>query len=168
MRKKKKIVSLMLSMVLCLSMCMQVSAKEEVYTLSPTPPAISGIEPQGANPPSSGADTHDLSVSSYNYQVADMGYRVYTSKWLTGASSISISVSNWNLIKEYHGATNNQLTLRVYNSRKKQVDSETITISDGSGSVTFSGLTSTSKYYVCFEVPTNSNRYSFDGFIYSE
>ena len=83
MRKKKGIVSLMLSLVLCLSMCMQVSAKEEVYTLSPTPTAISEIEPQGANPPSGFADTHDLSVSDYNYQVTNIGYRVYTSKWLT-------------------------------------------------------------------------------------
>ena len=166
MRKKKGIVSLMLSLVLCLSMCMQVSAKEEVYTLSPTPPAISEIEPQGANPPSGFADTHDLSVSDYNYQVTNIGYRVYTSKWLTGVSSIKISVSNWKLLEEYHGATNNQLTLRVYNSSKKLVDSETITIYSGSGSATFSGLSSTSKYYVCFEVPTNSNRYSFDGSIY--
>lgn len=116
MRKKKGIVSLMLSLVLCLSMCMQVSAKEEVYTLSPTPPAISEIEPQGANPPSGFADTHDLSVSDYNYQVTNIGYRVYTSKWLTGVSSIKISVSNWKLLEEYHGATKDQLTLRVYNS----------------------------------------------------
>lgn len=168
MRNKKGIVSLMLSLVLCLAMCMPVSAKEEVYTLSPTPPAISGVETRGANPPTIFADTHDLSVSGYNYQVTDMGYQVFTSKWLTGASSIKISVSNWTLIKQYHGATSNQLTLKVYNSSKKLVDSKTITISSGSGSATFTGLTSSSKYYICFEVPTNSNRYSFDGSIYKK
>ena len=165
MCKKKGIISLMLSLVLCLSMCMQVSASEEVYTLSPTPPAISEVETRGANPPSSSADIHDLSVSDYNYQVTNMGYQVFTSKWITGASSISISVSNWNLIEEYHGATKDKLTLKVYNSSKKLVDSKTITISSGVGSASFKNLTSKSKYYICFEVPTNSNRYSFDGAI---
>lgn len=142
-----------------------ISERRGLYFISDSP-AISEIEPQGANPPSGFADTHDLSVSDYNYQVTNIGYRVYTSKWLTGVSSIKISVSNWKLLEEYHGATKDQLTLRVYNSSKKLVDSKTITIYSGSGSATFSGLSSTSKYYVCFEVPTNSNRYSFDGSIY--
>lgn len=163
---KKSIISLMLALVLCIGMGVQVSASENVYTLSPTPPPTSsGIEIRGANPPSSGADIHDLSVSPYNYQVTNMGYQVFTSKWIKGASSIKISVSNWNLIESYIGATNNKLTLKVYNSKKKLVDSKTITISSGVGSATFSGLTSSSKYYICFEVPTNSNRYSFDGTI---
>ncbi|MCH5263259.1 MAG: hypothetical protein J1F42_10125 [Lachnospiraceae bacterium] len=166
MRKKKGLVSLMLSLVLCMAMCMPVSASEGVDTLSPTPPAAaSEVEPRGANPPSSSADTHDLSVSSYSYQVTDMGYQVFTSKWITGASSIKITVSDWELLKEYTGAKKNELTLKVYNSSKKLVTSETITISDQSGSATLSGLTSTSKYYVCFEVPTNGNRYSFNGTI---
>ena len=165
MRKKKGIVSLMLSLVLCLAMCMSVSAKEEVYTLSPTPPAISGVETRGANPPANSADTHDLSVSEYNYQVTKIGYQVFTSKWLTGADSIKISVSNWDTIDEHPGATKNELTLKVYNSSKKLVESKTITISSGSGSATFKDLTSSSKYYICFEVPTNSNTYSFNGTI---
>lgn len=165
MRRKKGIISLMLSLVLCIAMCMQVSASEEVYTLSPTPPTASGIEARGKNPPSGSAGTHNLSDSSYSYEVTDMGARVYTNKWITGASSIKISVADWKLIEEYHGATNDQLTLEVYDSNKKLVDSETITISKESASATFTGLTSTAKYYIGFRVPLNSNRYSFNGTI---
>lgn len=166
---KKSIASLLLVLVLCMCASTQVFASEMVYTLSPTPPyASSEIMPKGAKPPSSSADLHDLSVSSYSYQVEDMGYQVFTSKWLKGASSIKISVSNWKLKKMYNGATNNELTLKVYNSKKKLVDSQTITIDREVGSATFSGLTSSAKYYICFEVPTNGNRYSFNGTISEE
>lgn len=166
MCKKKGFISLMLSIVLCVAMCMPVAASEGVDTLVPVPPATAfEIGTRGADPPSSRADIHDLSVSAYNYQVTDMGYRVYSGKWLTGASSIDVSVENWNLIKEYHGATNNKLTIRIYDSSKKQVASDTIFIYYGGGSTSFTGLTATANYYVCVEVPTNGNRYSFNGTI---
>ena len=121
---KKRIVIFILTFVLCMIMGVSVFAGEKNNVLSSNPPSeltvINNIK-KGKNPPAKKADTHDLSVSNYNYQVSDMGYRVYTSKWLKGASSIKISVSNWKLIDSYKGATNNKLTVRVYNSKKKEV-----------------------------------------------
>ncbi len=166
MRKMKGTISLVLSMVLCLTMCMPLSANEGCDILSPTPPvAASEISPRGANPPASSADIHDLSTSAYNYQVLDVGYQVFSSKWITGASSIQVTVNNWKLLEYYIGATSNKVTISVYNSRKELVDSDTITIYDKSGLTYLSGLTETEKYYVGVQVPTNGNRYKFNGTI---
>lgn len=162
---KKNIVSFMLSLILCFSMSIPVSAKENVYILSQDSPSTSEIETRGANPPSSRADTHDLSISDYNYQVSDIGYKVFTSKFLTGVTSLKITVTDWKLTQSYTGAKNNELTLNIYDSKKNLITSKTITISENKGSATFTGLSATSKYYICFEVPTNSNRYSFSGVI---
>lgn len=159
-----------MSLALCLSASMSLSAAtSQVDTLISTPPTSSenAIQARGSSAPSSSADIHNLSVSSYEYQAEDMGYRIYTSKWITGASKIKVTVRDWKLLESYKGATNNQLTIRVYNSSKKQVTSKTITISSSSGSATLNGLNASSKYYVCFEVPTNGNRYSYNGKISS-
>lgn len=142
-------------------------ASNEVYTLQPYPPSSSVITIQGANPPTRGADIHNLSVSSYNYQVQKVGYRVYTSKWLTGAKKINVYIYNWAFWDHYISATDDEVTVIVFNSKKKRVASKKITIRSSSGKATLSGLSSSSKYYVCFEVPTNGNTYKFDGFISS-
>ncbi len=162
----KKLLSVALSVIMVLGMGTSTLAAGDIDILTPIPPSPIGVgvQPYGANPPSSGADVHNLSISKYNYQVEDVGYRVYTSKWLTGASSIYVLVDNWTILKEY-GGTNNKVTIRVFNSSKQEVTSKEITIFNGYGSATLRGLSSTGKYYVCFEVPTNSNRYSFNGHI---
>ncbi|MDK2964997.1 hypothetical protein [Lacrimispora sp.] len=158
----KKLLSVALAAIMVLGMSTSVFAAENRDVLTPIPPSSIGIQPDGAKPPSSSADIHNLSVFEYNYQVEDVGYRVYTSKWLTGASSMDVLVDNWTILESY-GGTSNIVTVRVFNSSKKEVTSKKITISHGYGTATFTGLTSSAKYYVCFEVPTNSNRYSFDG-----
>lgn len=147
-----------------------VHASGVVHTLQDTPPAMvedGGITLYGANPPKGSADIHDLSISDYEYQVSDVGAAVYTSKWIKGASTIHVTAENWTLLESYHGATNNKLTVTVYDSDKDYVNSTTITIDStfrfGSGDIT--GLNSTEKYYVRFSVPLNSNRYSFNGAI---
>lgn len=170
MRKNLLSKILATTMALCLSTSINLSAAtSQMDTLVNTPPTSSQdiIQTRGSSAPSSKADIHDLSVSSYEYQALDMGYRIYTSKWITGATKIKITVKNWSLLESYYGATNNKLTLRVYNSSKKQVTSKTITISSSSGSATLTDLSKSSKYYVCFEVPTNGNRYSYNGTISS-
>ncbi|WP_077612374.1 hypothetical protein [Clostridium sp. Marseille-P2415] len=164
MLKLKKIVVVLLSLAMLFSTSISAFAAGTPDTLSPYPPTYSGIVLDGANPPSSGADIHNLSVSSYSYQAKDFGYRIYTSKWLTGSKTMNVTVKDWKLIKEY-GGTKDELTIRIFNSSKKEVKSQTITISGDVGSASFSGLSASAKYYVCFEVPTNSNRYSFNGSI---
>lgn len=108
------------------------------------------------------------SVSDYNYQVLDVGYRVFTDKWLTGVSSMKVTVENWEILEEYAG-TNDEVTISVckHGFWGDTCDSQTITgLSEGdSDYVTFSGLDSSTKYYVRFEVPTNGNRYKFNGTI---
>lgn len=167
---KAKIVNYIFSFLFACVLLLQATipsfAAENVDYLSPFPPSTaSEYSLQGMNPPSKLADVHDLSVSDYNYQVSDMGYRVYTSKWLTGASSYTVAVTDWNLITSYPNATNNKLTVRIFNEKKKEVCSKTIIIAGTVDYATLSGLSSSSKYYVCFETPTNSNRYSFNGWI---
>lgn len=189
MRKSKKMVSIMLAMVCIFSVTSTSFAfsnsdviklsevppsksylkDNEVNILSETPPSESSsgdIVLYGSKPPSKNASVHNLSRSAYSYEAVDMGYRLYTNKWLTGSTSLSIDVYGWELLN-YHGGTGNKLTLRVYDSSDKQVASKTITIDNwdsvGSGYAYFSGLSSSSKYYVCFEVPTNGNRYTYRG-----
>lgn len=128
---------------------------------------------RGAKKPSSSAATVNLTQNSYSYDVTSIGYRVYTNKWITGASSINISVLDWKLIEEHPGAEKSKLTIAVYDSSDKVVAKNTMEISwahdnTGHGSMTLDGLNPNLRYYVLFEVPTNSNRYSFNGTIEME
>lgn len=128
----------------------------------------SEISLYGPNPPGSGASTHDLSESPYNYQVAEVGYRVFTDKWLTGVSSMKVTVNDWKLIEQYAG-TSDEVTISVCKSGffGATCESKKITgLVEGSGDdVTFTNLSSSTKYYVRFEVPTNGNKYKFKGTI---
>ena len=165
----KRVKILIVAVVILLLVPMkQVYASEQVYTLQNIPPELCEENERvvyGRKPPKSSADTHDLSISAYAYQVEDVGAAVYTSKWLTGASSIHVFVENWTLLKSSIGATDDQVTVTVYDTDKKRVNSVTITIDErflqGSGDIT--GLDSSKKYYVRFSVPQNENRYSFNG-----
>ena len=125
---------------------------------------------KGSKKPSSNAGTVNLTQNSYEYDVTNIGYRVYTNKWITGASTIKISVGDWKLIEEYIGAEKSKLTISVYDSNDMVVAKNTMTITwgqdgTGYGNMTLNGLNEGLKYYVLFEVPTNSNRYSFNGTI---
>jgi hypothetical protein len=70
-------------------------------------------------------------------------------------------------VNEFYGGTSNQLTVSVMNSSGSVVTSKTITFASGynSANISLSGLSSTTNYYVKFSVPTNGNKYSFDGTI---
>lgn len=172
MKISTKLLALILTFLALVSPTINVYASEERYSLQTTPPALNhegGISVYGSNPPSSGADIHNLSISAYSYQVERIGAALYTSKWMTGASSIHISVEDWTLETYNPGATNNRLTVSVYDSKKNFVASTTIII-DGRflvGSGDIDGLDSSQKYYVRFSVPTNGNIYSFYGDISS-
>lgn len=120
---------------------------------------------RGSKKPSASASVHKLSVNNYNYQLTDFGYKLYTDKWLTSSSGkIRVSLSNFKTIKEYSGATKNQITFRLYDS-SGLVTSSKKTVVSSSASASFSNIKSGKKYYVAFEVPTNGNRYSGKGYI---
>lgn len=142
-----------------------------VDTLIPTPPVSSGnignggISVYGEKPPGSSAEVHNISISAYNYQVEKVGAQVYTSKLIKGKASMKITVENWKRLPGGGTGTNNELTLTVYKSDGTKVKSKTITISNKKGSHTFTGLNSSTKYYVKFSVPQNTNTYSFNGSI---
>lgn len=120
---------------------------------------------KGSKKPGANASVHDLSVSNYNYQLTDFGFRLYTDKWLTSDSGkIKVSLSNFKTIEEHTGAIKNKITFRLYDS-SGLVSSSEKTVSKGSASATFSNIKSGKKYYVAFEVPTNGNRYSGKGYI---
>lgn len=168
---KKVVTTVLLSSALLFNPVVLLNSQAKASTVNElisAPPSESentgGIQPYGAKPPASGASTHDLSISAYNYQVEKVGAQVYTDKFLKGKTTMNVSVKNWKLIVAYAG-TSNQVTVTVYNSSGKKVDSNTITIKNNTGSTSFSGLSKTTKYYVKFSVPLNSNTYSFDGSI---
>ena len=119
---------------------------------------------RGSERPSNSASVHNLSKSSYSYKVNEIGAQVFTNSWLTGKDTMNVSISNWKILQNF-GGTNDKVTVYLYNSSNRIVDSEEVTIKNGSGSVEFKGLNSSSKYYICFSVPLNSNKYSFSGTI---
>lgn len=138
------------------------SDSEIVDELVPTPPVSQ--EFYGAKPPSSSADTHDLSKSAYNYQVERVGAQVYTSKFLTGKTSMTVTVKNWSVEAKDDIYATNELTVLVYDAdTKKSVGKKLITIAGGEGSHTFTGLSSSKKYYIEFSVFTSGYKYSFNG-----
>lgn len=169
MKNLKKVRSL-LSMLIALAMIFTTGitclAKDDVHTLITTPPSTQssgGITTQGSSAPGSKASTHDLTVNNYNYQVQEVGAQVYTDKWLTGATSIKVTVNNWTKTTN-GGSTLNRLTIYVINSKGKVISSQQIDPTT-TNSVTLTGLTASAKYYVKFAVPTNGNKFSFDGTI---
>lgn len=120
---------------------------------------------RGPNKPRYDASVHDLSVSDYSYQLTNFGYRLYTDKWLTSNSGeISVSLENFRVVEEY-GGRKDKITFILFDaSGKKLVTSEKYVIG-GTADVTWINIKPDHKYYVCFEVPTNGNRYSGNGYI---
>ncbi|WP_405131173.1 hypothetical protein MHB43_01305 [Paenibacillus sp. FSL H8-0317] len=164
----KKLASGLIAGALLLSLTAGVaSADSSVHNLPSVAPVnnTNVIVPFGQDKPGTSASTHDLSVSSYNYQVQKVGYEVFTDKWLTGATSIKVQVLNWALVNNGGGATN-KLIISVYSANglvaNKQINP------NNTLSHTFTGLNKSTKYYVKFSVDTgNDNTYSFNGAISS-
>jgi hypothetical protein len=119
---------------------------------------------RGANPPSSGASTHDLSISSYNYQINEVGAQVYTDKWLTGASSMKVTVGKMTALNvpDDTCTADRKTTVTVYNSSGTEVASKLIS---ENSNYTFTGLSSSSKYYIKFAVGLSGVRWKFSGTI---
>ncbi|CAM3298773.1 hypothetical protein FITA111629_15165 [Filibacter tadaridae] len=163
----KKISSILFLTVLLFSSLIfspQVEASS-VNQLVPTAPIDSEeYVPYGAKPPGSSASTHNISISRYNYQVARVGAQVYTDKFINGKTRMSIYVNNWKVLDDL-GGSNNEMTIVLNNSSHKTIASYTVTIKNGSASAHFVGLNASTKYYITFVVPTNGNKYSFNGYI---
>ena len=117
---------------------------------------------KGASKPNS-KNVVDLSEDSYDFNVTSIGYRVYTNYWFTGTDTITVCVENWSKLSG--SAPTNELTVELYSSGGL-VGTYTMDMDYGSDAVDFTNLSSSMKYYVLFEVPTNGNRYAFDGYIY--
>lgn len=162
----KKIASSLVAGALLLSLTAGLaSADSSVHTLPTVPPANESnvIVPFGSDKPGSNASTHDLSVSKYNYQVQKVGYEVFTDKWLTGSTTMKVTVLDWKLVNDGDGATN-KLLISVYSANglvaNKEINPNTTV------AASFSGLNKSTKYYVKFSVTTgNENTYSFNGTI---
>ncbi|MCK6075253.1 fibronectin type III domain-containing protein [Paenibacillus silvae] len=142
-----------------------VSADSSVHNLPSVPPVSDAnvIVPFGSDKPSSSASTHDISVSSYNYQVQKVGAQVYTDKWLTGSTTMKVSVLDWTLVNDGGGSTN-KLLISVYSANGLVANKEINP--NNTFSASFTGLNKSTKYYVKFSVTTgNENTYSFNGAI---
>ncbi|MGF6354093.1 hypothetical protein ABIE27_002003 [Paenibacillus sp. 4624] len=160
----KKLASGLIAGALLLSLTAGVaSADSSVHTLSTVPPTSSNvIVPFGANEPGINASTHNLSTSSYNYQVTRIGAKLYTEKWLTGSSTMKVTVENVENVGSTPGALSG-VNVAVY--KNQLVSIKNISKPTRIGSVSFSGLDSSKKYYVEFTVPTSGRLFSFNGTI---
>lgn len=137
--------------------------EDSINVLVPYEPSVGQIQPYGANPPKSDASVHDISVNAYNYQVQQVGFAVYTDKLIKGKTSMKVTVKDFERISG--SAKDVGLTISLYNaSTKKLVASKALAVHT-SNSVSFSGLSSSTKYYVEFTVYNNGNKYSFNGSI---
>lgn len=124
------------------------------------------IETYGASKPGKNASVHNLDVNAYNYQLGNFGYRLYTDKWITSSSGkITVSLKGFKTVVEYPGATKNKITFILFDSSGALVTSPKTVSSSGTASVTWINIKPDKKYYVCFEVPTNYNRYTGYGTI---
>ncbi|MFJ8520714.1 hypothetical protein [Lysinibacillus xylanilyticus] len=128
-------------------------------------PSEFSIMPRGMEKPGKNASSHDISVSAYNYQVEKVGAQVYTDKFIKGKKSMTVTVKKWD-IKTDWGIAKNKLTITLYDSSGKKVSSDSVTMAQGgSDSVSFTGLSASTKYYVMFSVELNKQTYSFNGSI---
>lgn len=163
----KKIASILFFAVLLFSFSIfspQVEASSVNQLISTAPMDSEEYVPYGASKPGSSASTHNISISPYNYQVARVGAQVYTDKFLSGKTYMSIYVNNWKILKDL-GGSKNQMTIYLRNSKHKEIARYPLTIKNGSASAHFVGLNASTKYYIEFSVPTNGNQYSFNGYI---
>ena len=175
----KKIACLVL--VLCTVFSISAGAADINYVdhMSLVPPTYDyNVQPYGTNPPGSSADTHNLSVSGYNYQIDHIETSLYTSKWVTGATDLKVTVEDFTILNWGSGPITT-LYVEVYNSSKKLVDSKTLIIQprryDSYGNVVeyapgyayLSGLSSSQKYYVKFKLGNtmSNNSVAFHGTI---
>lgn len=76
---------------------------------------------------------------------------------------ITVKMTDFDLLENY-GGTSNKIIFRLYDSSGLLVTSEK-TVTSGTASVTWKNISSSKKYYVAFEVPTNGNRYTGLGYI---
>lgn len=174
MRLTKKIMCL--AMALCAVFSINAGATDMSYVdhMTTTPPILNeGIRPYGTWPPS-GSDIQDLSIDDYPYQVDHIESHLYTSKWLTGASSINATIEDWKVLKYGYGYVD-RLSITLIDSKRKEIDSKDITLkaigTDKYGnaygwyddSVSFTGLSSSEKYYLYFSIGGYNNSISFHG-----
>ena len=117
----------------------------------------------GANPPGFFASTHDISVNAYNYQVIKVGSELFTDKFIKGKTSMTVNLKDWDY-SDYPAPVASSVTVTLYTSSGK-VSGKTLSVSGGTGSVNFTGLNASTKYYVGFTVPRNGVTYSFNGSI---
>lgn len=149
-------------------MTLGASAAEPVYTLTDTPPREEIMIPYGSHPPASNADVHNLTISAYNYQAVEVTRAVYTSKWLTGAASMKITVRNFRSVNGYGGLPD-RVEIEVYQKGNtlNPVKTATVMLGGGgtAGDVTILGLSSNTEYCVKFIVRFNDDAYAFNGSI---
>lgn len=126
---KKKILALTAPLLLATTLATEASASTESFNVSTTPPVLvendlnqNNVMMYGVNPPGKNASVHNISVSSYAYQVEKMGYRLFTDKWIKGKSTVKVSIKNWRVLEDYHDTK--KLTVRIYNSSGYVVGSD--------------------------------------------
>lgn len=121
--------------------------------------------PFGAKPPGSSNGTHDLSSGKYQYTVDKVAIEVFTDRFVTGVSTINVSVLG---LEQIEGPTMSDYDLGIayvtlYNADGTVVKRNKVTLKDGNGNTSFTA-TAKNKYYVGFSGSTQGTQaVSFHG-----
>lgn len=167
----KKLVSSLLAFAMCFSLSIPAFATEgnngynDVHMLKDIPPASDSIIPFGAKPPGASNGTHNLSSSSYSYDVASVGAQVYTDRWLTGAKTIECTVGGYEHLDGSAVLVYETVTFTVYNSKNQVVAKNSVNVGKGGYYCTISGIPSSEKVYVKISVTHDNVLKTFYGSI---
>ena len=165
MKKTKRITALFLTLLMLLTHSTLVMASTLEYHRGSSGDGVDILSDlmRGSKKPST-SKVKNLANETYDYKVTSIGARVYTNYWFTGTETIGVIVDNWSKISG--SADNNNLTVKLYNNKSLiQTSTRNMEEEGGMTVVDFQNLDANEKYYVLFEVPTNGNRFSFDGYI---
>lgn len=141
----------------------------EIHQLIPSPPFGNAgvVTPYGTNPP--GTDSvMDLSMYSYNYQVQQIGWELYTDKQFTGVSKMTVSIDNWTKIQG--DAPSENLQVDLFTSSGSHATGIKVDMASyyGSAYVYFTNLNPSTKYYIRFRIGLTGNKFSFGGEVKKE
>lgn len=135
----------------------------EVHELTDTIPGLDNPLTRDGNPPDISTDTvWDLRFAEYKYSIEEVGAQVYTDVFLTGKTSIKVTVGDMKVVSSESADKLYRTTVTLYDSNGTSVASTNITTN---GNYTFTGLSATKKYYVKFSVRHDTTIWTWDGSI---
>lgn len=124
------------------------------------------IDERSTSIPSSSSSV-DLSYgTNLAFKVSSLRYgNLFTNNRFTGVNSIKVNISSITVDKNASSLPSGDLMVTIFKDNHTKVKSQSISIKGGT--LSFSGLSKTTKYYIEFSKNNDGQYYSFDGSIAS-